>query len=129
MAMEEISQLIEDCNVKREFLTNFRDKIHGMQRQLLQFAAKSLPKEDLTDLERFNNRFHIQLINIHDVRDELKVHQQHLKSESKISDSLSAEALGQHKELTDQFHTLESLLHDLDQDFNEFMAKPVEIIS
>lgn len=129
MAMEEISQLIEDCNVKREFLTNYRDKIHGLQRQLLKFAAQSLPKEDLTDLERFQNRFHIQLINIHDVRDELKVHQQHLKSESKISDGLSAESLSKHNELAEQFHTLESLLGDLDQDFNEFMTRPADIVA
>lgn len=127
MVMEEISQLIEDCNVKREVLIEYREKINLMQKQLLKFAALSLPKEDLTDLERFQNQFHIQLINIHDLRHDLKVYQHRVKAESHFDDGVTTETRNKHKDLVSQYDILENLLSNLETDFSEFLGKPADV--
>jgi hypothetical protein len=126
MIPEEISQLIEDCNVKREILASHREKINVLQKELLKFAAKSLPKEDLTDLEHYQNQFHIQLINIHDLKHDLKLFQHLLKSDTHLQDSPSGETATRHQELLGQFHTLENLLRNLENDFSDFVKKPHE---
>lgn len=124
MVLEEISQLIEDCNVKREVLVQHREKIHSLQKELLKFAAISLPKDDLTDLEHYQNQFHIQLINIHDLRHDLKMHQQRLKTELHIHEDVSDNVIQKHKEMDGHFETLAKLLEDLEEDFNAFLKRP-----
>jgi polyhydroxyalkanoate synthesis regulator phasin len=127
MIPEEISQLIEDCNVKREVLANHREKINVLQKELLKFAAKSLPKEDLTDLEHYQNQFHIQLINIHDLKHDFKLFLHHLKSAAHLQEGLSDETVSQHQELISHFNTLENLLNDLENNFSDFVKKPHEM--
>ncbi len=124
MVLEEISQLIEDCNLKRDVMVEHRDKIHKMQKDLLKFAAHRLPKDDLTDLEHYQNQFHIQLINIHDLRHDLKLIQQRLKTELHVHEDVSESALRKHSDISSQFDTLEKLLDDLESDFNEFLQRP-----
>ena len=123
MVLEEISQFIEDCNVKRDVLVEHREKIHSMQKDLLKFAAMSLPKDDLTDLEHFQNQFHIQLINIHDLRHDLKLSQQRLKTELHVHEDVSDSALQKHNDIMSQFDTLEKLLQDLESSFAGFLNR------
>ncbi len=129
MVLEEISQLIEDCNSKRDALTVHRDKINTLQKQLLKFAAQSLPKDDLTDLEHYQNQFHIQLINIHDLRHDLKAYQQRVKVESHFDDGVSAETMKKHQDLAGQYNTLEGLLTNLENDFSDFLKKPHDAVA
>lgn len=129
MVLEEISQLIDDCNVKREALSSHRDKINSLQKKLLKFAAGSLPKDDLTDLEHFQNQFHIQLINIHDVKHDLKAYAQRLKVESHLHDGVTTETINKHKELSEQFDTLENMLNELENEFGYFLEKPHDVVA
>jgi hypothetical protein len=123
MVLEEISHLIEDCNVKREVLTNHREKINTFQKELLKHAAQSLPRNDLTDLEHYQNQFHIQLINIHDLKHELKLYQQRLKVESHLHDGVTNETISKHDELISHYNTLENLLRTLENEFMAFVKK------
>ena len=124
MVLEEISQLIEDCNVKRDVLVEHRDKINSLQKELLKFAAMRLPKEDLTDLEHYQNQFHIQLINIHDLRHDIKFLQQRLKTELHVHEDVSETVIQKHQELMGQFDTLEGLLKNVEEEFGEFLKRP-----
>jgi len=124
MVLEEISQLIEDCNVKRDVLVEHREKIHQLQKELLKFAAQSLPKDDLTDLEHYQNQFHIQLINIHDLRHDIKLHQQRLKTELHVHEDVSEGVIQKHKEIMSQFDTLEQLLEGVEAEFVSFLKRP-----
>ncbi len=123
MVLEEISQLIEDCDSKRETLSNYRDDINESQKQLLKIALKRLEKDDLTDLEHYQNQFHIQLINIHDLRHELRACQHRLKTEGQLHDGMSSDTIDHHKSLSVDYDSLESILKDLQVEFDEFVAK------
>ncbi|MFV0606939.1 MAG: hypothetical protein ACK5NK_13985 [Niabella sp.] len=124
MVLEEISQLMEDCNVKREALAEQRDAINQSQKELLKLAAKRLEKDDLTDLEHYQNQFHIQLINIHDLKHDLKSFLQLLKMESRLQDSVSEEMVKKQQELDGEFTSLQETLQNLQNDFGEFLSKP-----
>lgn len=124
MVLEEISQLIEDCNLKRETLSGYRESINHAQKNLLKVASKRLDKDDLTDLEHYQNQFHIQLINIHDLKHDLKAYQHRLKVESHLHDGVSGETFNKHKQLSEEFTSLENILNDLNNEFEGFMLKP-----
>lgn len=129
MVLEEISQLVADCDAKRENLTSHREKINSLQKELLKFAAQSLPKDDLTDLEHYQNQFHIQLINIHDLKHDLKLFQHRVKANSHLMDDGTADVKNEYESLLSQFDTLEKLLTDLEGDFSDFLKKPHEVVA
>lgn len=129
MVLEEISQLIADCDAKREVLTSHREKINSLQKDLLKFAAQSLPKDDLTDLEHYQNQFHIQLINIHDLKHDLKLFQHRAKVMSHLQDETDGDIKKEYDNLLSQFETLERLLNDLENDFSGFLKKPHEVLA
>lgn len=124
MVLEEISQLIEDCNSKREALTTHREAINQAQKDLLRLASKRLEKDDLTDLEHYQNQFHIQLINIHDLKHDLRAYEHRLKVESHLHDGVSNETIQKHSLLSEEFDSLENTLNDLQSDFQGFIEKP-----
>lgn len=124
MVLEEISQLIEDCDVKRATLSSYRESINHLQKSLLKLASQRLEKTDLTDLEHYQNQFHIQLINIHDLKHDLKAYQHRLRVESHLHDGVSQDTLSKHKELADQYDLLDKIIKDLNSDFESFMTKP-----
>ncbi len=123
MVLEEISHLIEDCNSKREELSKFREAINDSQKTLLGVASKRLNKDDLEDLEHYQNQFHIQLINIHDMRHELKVCQHRLKVEGHLENGTSEETMEQFNQLSREYESLESALTQLRLDFDDFISR------
>jgi len=124
MVLEEISELMEDCNSKRQILKDYRESLQNAQKGLLKFASQNLPKDDLSDLEHFQNQFHIQLINIHDLRHDYKAYQQRLKVESQLHGGITDEILQKQKELRSQYEVLEDIIKGLNKNFEEFLQKP-----
>lgn len=123
MVLEEISQLVEDCESKRDLLGNYRDVINDSQKKLLKIALKRLEKDDLADLEHYQNQFHIQLINIHDLRHELRACQNRLKAEGQLHDAISSETIDNHKTLSVDYDSLKTILKELQEEFDEFVTK------
>ena len=74
MVQADISQLSRECNTWRDALRAFRDEFTQDKGKLQQLASRPLSKEDLTDVEHYHNQFHIQSINIHDLKHSIKHH-------------------------------------------------------
>src|SRR5437870_5313035 len=72
MVQTDISQLSEECSKWIEQLHSYRDELNQLNQKLQQTAERPLSKEDLTELEHFQNQFQIQLINVHDIKQEAK---------------------------------------------------------
>ena len=68
MVQVDISQLSGECNTWREKLRNYREEFSNDEARLRQVAGQPLSKEQLQDVEHLHNQFHIQLINIHDLK-------------------------------------------------------------
>jgi chromosome segregation ATPase len=123
MVQTEISQFTRECNDWRETLRSHRNELQQMQTTLQQAVNHPLSKEEQTELEHLQNQLHIQLINIHDLKHAVKLHDRKLHSEVsgnadvQFSDNISA----YHENLYDNYQSLESTVSELRNDLNHFV--------
>jgi len=123
MVQTEISQFTRECNDWRENLRSYRNELQQMQATLQQAVNHPLSKEEQTELEHFQNQLHIQLINVHDLKHAVKLHDHKLHSEvsgnadSQFSDNISA----YHENLYENFQSLETTISELRNDLNHFI--------
>jgi chromosome segregation ATPase len=125
MVQVEISQLSGECTAWREKLRQFKEEFQQDETQLRQVAGQSLSKEQLQDVEHLHNQFHIQLINIHDLKQAIKAHERKMNFERETNGSVSEESLGQHEQLLEEFNALESTLGELRNEFSRFLQAAV----
>lgn len=119
MVQVDISQLSAECNAWREQLRNFRDEFTTDENKIRQVAGKSLSKEQLQEVEHLHNQFHIQLINIHDLKQSIKNHERQLHTESPASE----ETLGKHETLLEEYRSLGQTLQNLREEFSGFLSR------
>ena len=119
MVQTDISQNAAECAEWRQILRSFRDEFSHDKKELENLCRTFLSKDQLYEVEHFYNQFHIQLINIHDLKQTIKAHERRLQLESTPSEAM----LGQHEELYDKFSTMESTLQELRADFNRFRSQ------
>src|SRR5690606_26138497 len=122
MVQVETSQLTGECNSWREKLRQYRDEFSKDKSKLQDSASTALSREQLQQVEHLHNQFHIQLINIHDLKHAIKTHEQKITYEmSNNNGKLSDEVVVQHESLLDEYQRLESTLQDLREEFDEFL--------
>ena len=124
MVQVDISQLSGECNAWREKLRNYRDEFNSNEARLRQVAGQPLSKEQLKDVEHLHNQFHIQLINIHDLKQAIKTHDRKINFEKAAFNGLANEdSLARHESLHDDYQQLEQTLSDLRDEFTDFLKR------
>lgn len=120
MVETDISQLSAECTEWRQILRNYREEFNDSKKALQDTCKKSLSKNQLLEVEHFDNQFHIQLINIHDLKQEIKNHEKRIEAAS--TENNGNEALyAQHERLLEQFITLENTFQELRENFKNFV--------
>lgn len=123
MVTVDISQISGECNSWREALRSSRDEINGLKEKLQQAAGHSLSKEQLKDVEHYHNQFHIQLINIHDLKQSIKSHDRKVSFEDASNKGQLSEAtVAEHEKLFDEYQSLENTLKELREEFGNFIS-------
>ena len=121
MVQADIAQLSGECTGWKESLRNFREEFNQCKERLQQLANHSLSKDDLTQVEHYHNQFHIQLINIHDLKQAIKQHVRKVDYEVLSNDGqVSEETLAGHENLLSEYQQLESTLEELRNEFDDF---------
>ena len=120
MVQTDISQLSAECTDWRQFLRNYREEFHQCQKALQQSCRNSLSKDQLLEVDHFDNQFHIQLINIHDLKHLIKHHERTLQDQG---DQITESTYAEHEHLLNEFLSLENTLQELRNEFNEFVNK------
>lgn len=124
MVQVETSQLSGECNTWREGLRQYRDELSKDKKKLQDAASQPLSKDQLQDVEHLHNQFHIQLINIHDLKHAIKTHEQKMNYEKSAHNGmLQAETVAEHENLLDQYQTLDLTLQDLRAEFEGFLSR------
>ena len=124
MVQVETSQLATECISWRETLRKYRDEFTQDNIKLQHAAKPSLSKDQLQEVEHLHNQFHIQLINIHDLKHSIKVHHRLIEFELKEQKGqMKEETLAHHENLFDQFQNLDLTLQDLRGEFDRFITK------
>ena len=118
MVQTDLSQLQAECADWRQILRNYREEFSDAKKSLQAFCRQTLSKDQLQEVEHFDNQFHIQLINIHDLKQEIKGHERLLQNEP--ADAQNDEMFARHEHLLDEFVTLENTLQELRNEFRIF---------
>ena len=120
MVQTDISQLSAECTEWRQILRNYREELQDSKKVLQQICRNSLSKNQLQEVEHYDNQFHIQLINIHDVKQLIKNHERKIQFEG---DNISEGTYSEHENLLNEFLHLESTLQELRNEFKQFVSK------
>ena len=89
----------------------------------LQEVAKNLHDQDsLKQVEHFHNQFHIQLINIHDIKHAIRTHEQQVEQES-ANGKLSEAIYSRQESLQEEYLALERTFDELKNEFSGFIRE------
>jgi hypothetical protein len=121
MVTTDVSQLTAECKDWVQILRNYRDELQTSKKSLQEICRKDLSKQQLLDVEHFDNQFHIQLINIHDLKHSIKIHERRIGHESASGD-VGDDNYTLHEELLSEFLGLESTLQELRNEFKAFIS-------
>ena len=124
MVQADISQLTGECSTWREALRLYKDEFTKDKSSLQQVASRPLSKDQLQQVEHLHNQFHIQLINIHDLKQAIKAHDRKLSFEvSGNNGQLNEDTVADHESLLEQYQSLGQTLGDLREEFNKFLNR------
>jgi hypothetical protein len=121
MVQTDISQFCAEAADWRQILRNYRDEFNDCKKSLQEMCRRNLSKNQMHEVEHFDNQFHIQLINIHDVKQQIKGHERNIRTDLSDSDQISNETFTEHERLLDEFLTLENTLQEVRNDFRKFV--------
>ena len=92
-----------------------------MKQQLQEKAKGHTHKEDLLQVEHLDNQLHIQLINIHDLKQAIKQHDKKVLLEvAQTESSISESTLLDHERLFDAYTSLDNTLQDIRHEYDLF---------
>jgi hypothetical protein len=120
MVQTDISQLSSETAEWRQILRSYRDEFQDCKK-LLEQSCRKLERTQLLELEHFDNQFHIQLINIHDLKQEIKQHDRKVQFELSKNDYVTGDTFSDHEKLLDEFLNLENTLQQLRNEFRDFI--------
>ena len=121
MVTTEVAQLSKECNAWRETLRSYRDEFGQLKNRLMDLAARQTHRDVLLEIEHLDNQFHIQLINIHDLKKAIKNHQLRIQSEmAATKGQVTDETATDHENLYDDYLRLENTLQLIMQEFADF---------
>ena len=117
MEQEAIAGYQTESKAWRAALAEKKERLLKSQKELLEIAIKKLSNDDLKELEHFQNSFYIQLINIHDVKKDLR----HYESAVNHNDP---DVQQTHDNFREEFNNQINILDSLDAEFEEYKQKP-----
>jgi DNA repair exonuclease SbcCD ATPase subunit len=121
MVTTDIAQLSRECNAWRETLRSYRDEFGQLKNHLQDLAGNQTNKDILLEIEHLDNQFHIQLINIHDLKQAIKLHHRKLNNEMAESNGqLTDDTTNYHEKLFNDYQQLENTLQEVKQEFSHF---------
>ena len=107
--------IIEECRNWQQQLALYREKINKLKTALYLFAPGKTDNAVLTEIEHFHNQFHIQLINIHDLKHEIRHHVHEAERHPNFGHRIP------HHYIKDKLDMLISDLDNLERDFHQFI--------
>jgi D-ribose pyranose/furanose isomerase RbsD len=119
MVQTDVSQLSAECQEWRQILRNYREEFQLAKKSLEEICKKTLSKKHMLDLDHFDNQFHIQLINIHDLKHVIKNHESVIRGDR--ADTFTEAVYEDHERLLERFLRLENTFQELRIDFRNFI--------
>ena len=109
--------LIDECKIWHGTLSTYKEKINKLKNELYFFAPGKTDHETLEGIEHFHNQFHIQLINIHDIKHQIKHHLLKAERHPNFGHRIP------HHFMKDKLDLLINFIEKLETDFHQFLNK------
>ena len=123
MVTTDVAQLAGECNAWRDTLRSRRNEFTHLKVRLQEVAGRQTQKDVLLEVEHLYNQFHIQLINIHDLKQNIKAHERKVMTEKTSPEGqVMDETLAEHENLYDSFQHLEQTLQEVSDEFKHFVV-------
>ena len=123
MVTTDVAQLSRECNAWRETLRSYRDEFGSLKNRLQEVAGRQTQREALQEVEHLDNQIHIQLINIHDLKQAIKIHSRKVSTEMAGHTQITEDSITNHESLYDDYQFLENTLLDLRHEFHDFVSR------
>jgi hypothetical protein len=107
--------LVDDCHQWRNELVSWRERLQDLKNELYHFAPGKTNHDITTGIEHFHNQLHLQLINIHDLKHEIKRHLAETERYPTFGPRVA------HRILKDKVDMLVSDLDKLENEFHTFI--------
>lgn len=107
--------LIGECKQWYDVLVSYRSKLNSLKSELYLFAPGKTEEDVLKGIEHFHNQFHIQLINVHDLKHQIKHHIHEAERHPNFGHRIP------HHYVKEKFDNLLLDLDKLEDDFVEFV--------
>ncbi|MBA4168437.1 MAG: hypothetical protein H0X41_12995 [Chitinophagaceae bacterium] len=117
----EVGRLSGECTLWRDTLRSFRNRFSNHQSQLMEIASNQTHHDVLLEVEHLHNQFHIQLINIHDLKQSIKRHMGKISLERSNRGHVTDDTLARHEFLYDEYQRLDTTLHIISREFDRFV--------
>lgn len=122
MVTTDIAQLTGECITWKNTLREQKSLLASLQQKLQQQSSSLLNKESLQQLEHLQNQLYIQSINVHDLKHAIKEHEQVAAWEMEKNGQASDASWGTHEDLHIQFEQLQQMIHQVQQEFDQFIT-------
>ena len=109
-------QLLDEAKNWIVHLKTYVDNINELKSNFYKWAAGKSGHDVLVQIERYHNQFHIQQINLHDLKHSIRLHMQECKLNP------DADHFGNHQQLEEEYDFLINNLDDLKTEFKEFIS-------
>ncbi len=109
-------QLLDEAKKWIDHLVTYVESINESKTKFYKWAAGKADHDELIQIEHFHNQFHIQLINIHDLKHAIRLHMK------EVNLTTGADHSGQHQQLEEEYNFLANDLDQLKTDFTSFTA-------
>lgn len=110
-------QLLDEANKWVNHLVTYVQSINELKNKFYKWAAGKSDHDVLVQIEHYHNQFHIQLINLHDLKHAIRYHLQEVKLKPELDQTI------QHQQLEDQYNFLINDLDQLQNDFTNFTSR------
>jgi hypothetical protein len=109
--------LMDECKQWLHELAAFRTRLNELKNELYYFAPGKSDHDVLLGIEHFHNQFHIQLINIHDLKHEIRHHVQEAERHPTFGHRIP------HHYIKEKLDMLVGDLEKLDNEFHAFIKQ------
>ena len=106
-------QILDEAKKWIDSLKTYVDNINELKNKFYKWAAGKSDYDVLVQIEQYHNQFHIQLINLHDLKHSIRLYMNECKLHP------DADHTAKHQDLEEQYNFL---INDLDHLKNNFTA-------
>jgi len=109
--------IVDECHQWHDVLVSYREKIHQLKNELYYFAPGKTDHDVAMGIEHFHNQFHIQLINVHNLKHEIKYHLKEAERHPTFGHRIP------HHNIKEKYDMLINDLDRLEDEFHSFVKQ------